>query len=83
MLESGEAQSMAAIARAEGLSPSRVQRLVILLQLPPEVVEQVDSPIHALPPSITEGVLRKVANIRERKLQLREWQKYISGGSTG
>ena len=61
MLESGEASSMEAIARAEGISSTRVRQVLLLLQLPPEVVEKVDVPGGELPDGVSEKTLRSIA----------------------
>jgi len=62
MLESGEATSMESIARAEGISSTRVRQVLMLLQLPPDVVEMVDVPASQLPPGLREKGLRELAS---------------------
>jgi len=62
MLESGEASSMEALARAEGISSTRVRQLLTLLQLPPRMVERVDVPAGQLPDGIREKDLRLLAS---------------------
>jgi len=64
MLESGEAASIEAVARAEGISSTRVRQLLLLLHLPPEVVARVDVPLGQLPPGLREKELRQLASHR-------------------
>ena len=64
MLESGEASSMEAIARAEGISSTRIRQVLLLLQLPPEVVEKVDVPFNRLSICLREKDLRQLASHR-------------------
>ena len=64
MLESGEAPSMEAIARAEGISSTRVRQILMLLQLPPEVTVRVDGPRGEIPSNMTEKSLRDLAQTR-------------------
>jgi hypothetical protein len=77
MLESGRTPSMEAIARAEGISSARVRQVLILLQLPPEVYEQVDVAPNSVPTHITEKALRNVAAQRSKPQQIREWQRLV------
>ena len=62
MLESGEAPSMEAIARAEGISSTRVRQVLMLLQLPPNLIERVDVPASQLPPGLREKDLRRLVS---------------------
>ena len=75
MLESGEASSMEVIACAEGISSTRVRQVLMLLQLPVEVIEQVDDPSVVLPSGVTEKLLRAIASQRDRPHQRRAWRK--------
>jgi hypothetical protein len=68
MLESGEAESMEAIARAEGISSTRVRQVLMLLQLPPAVVAQVDVQEHEAPTALTEKQLRLIVSVRPATL---------------
>jgi hypothetical protein len=62
MLESGEAPSLEALAREEGISSTRVRQVLMLLQLPPEVVESMDVPAIQLPPGLREKDLRRLVS---------------------
>ena len=53
---------MEAIARAEGISSTRVRQLLLLLQLPPEVFEWVDVQELDQTVSFTEKSLRSIAS---------------------
>ena len=64
MLESGEAPSMEAIAQREGISNTRFRQVLMLLQLPPEMVERVDVPAGELPSGHREKELRRLASRR-------------------
>jgi len=79
MLDSGEARSMEAIARAEGISGTRVRQITLLLQLPPRVLEQVDVVADSLPPNLTERSLRRVASARSRRQQATMWRALLRG----
>ena len=63
MLESGKAPSMEAIARAEGISSTRVRQVLVLLQLPSEVVERLDVPYQEPQSSLREKDLRQLASL--------------------
>ena len=77
MLESDEAESMESIARAEGISSTRVRQLLMLLQLPPLVLEQLDVPIRQLNLNITEKELRRIATMTDPETQSRFWRSRI------
>jgi hypothetical protein len=62
MLKSGDAPSMESIARAEGISSTRVRHILMLLQLPPEMVEKVDVASGDRPEGLTQKHLRILAS---------------------
>ena len=78
MLKSGEAPSMELVARAEGISSTRVRQVLMMLQLPPDVVEQVDVPHITLPNEVTEKRLRRIAAVRDRSAQTATWKALTS-----
>jgi hypothetical protein len=73
MLESGEARSLEAIGRIEGVTGRRVTQIVSLLQLAPEIIAVVDVPADQLPVGMSERKLRQVVRWRDRKAQMTAW----------
>ena len=83
MLESGEARSLEAIGRAEGVTGRRIAQIVALLQLAPEIIEAVDVPVEELPAGVTERKLRAVVKLRTREEQVAAWEGLVGGEAVG
>ena len=82
LLESGEAPSMEAIARAEGISSTRVRQVMMVLRLPPEITEVVDVPESSLPARLTEKDLREISCRRTHSEQISAWMSlHLASGS--
>jgi len=76
LLDGGEAESAADIARDEGLTRARVSQLMRLLKLAPEIREAILDPDAkaALP---TEKTLRELAGLTPAKRQVKRFQVLV------
>jgi len=63
-LDRGEYRSVAALARAHGLHRSRVEDVLDLLTLPPELQAELDGPPEHLPRGRTQKAVRALARLR-------------------
>ena len=75
MLDSGQAKSLRDLGRMDGISGARVCQILNVLDLAPEIVEQVDVPFEVLPPGINVTRLRKIAAVQDHDEQLRRFSK--------
>ena len=78
LLESGEALSMADIARAEGITGARVSDLLYLTNLAPEIVAELDRPVE-LAPYIADRELRAIARVRDLGAQVKRYRCVVEG----
>ncbi len=62
-MDSGTWRSMAALAKAEGLSPRRVGQVLDLLTLAPEIIDALDVPPERLPDGLTQKEVFKLAEV--------------------
>lgn len=74
-LDSGQAKSLRQLGRQEGITGARVCQILNLLDLAPEIVEQVDVPLEQLPSGINVTRLREIAAAPEHAEQLRRFRK--------
>jgi len=73
-LESGEVVSIEAVARAEGISSTRIRQMLLLLQLPPQAIDLLDHPLTDSQTNITEKDLRQIAGCRCPDQQAHLWK---------
>jgi hypothetical protein len=73
MLESGEARSLEAIGRGEGVTGVRIGQIMALLHLAPAIIDLVDVPVGEMSVRVSERQLRQVAKVRNHEEQLRAW----------
>lgn len=79
LLESGEMVTQADIARREGITRSRVTQVMGMLDLAPEIQEQILSmPDGVGRPPVTERTLRQLVTIADHNDQLRKFQQRLS-----
>lgn len=82
MLDSGQAKSLRDLGRQEGITGARVCQILNLLELAPEIVEQVDVPFERLPPGINVTRLREIAASQDRKEQRRRFRSAQNSAPT-
>ena len=75
MLDSGQVKSLRDLGQQEGISGSRVCQILNVLDLAPEIIEQVDVPVEELPPGINVTRLREIAAAQDHAEQLRRFRK--------
>ena len=78
MLDSGQAKSLRDLGRQEGISGARVCQILNVLELAPEIVEQVDVPFEQLPPGINVTRLREIAASQDRDEQCRRFRRALT-----
>jgi hypothetical protein len=76
-LDAGEVQNKTEIARQEGITRARVTQIMGMLQLAPEIQEQILYMPDARRPLITERILRPIVTIADHHDQLREFRKLL------
>ena len=77
MLDSGQVRSLRDLGRKEGISGARVCQILNVLDLAPEILEQVDVPSEQLPPGINVSRLREISATPECSEQMRRFRKII------
>ena len=77
MLDSSQAKSLRDLGRQEGISGARVCQILNVLDLAPEIIDQVDVPAEQLPPGINVTRLREIAASQDHAEQLRRIRKVI------
>ena len=81
-LDAGEAESQAALARREGLTPARVTQILALLRLAPAILDSIralaESPD---PPALSEAALRPITLIKDSEKQLAAFEEALAGRS--
>ena len=78
LLVFGKIANQADIARQEGITRARVTQVMGMLQLAPEIQEQIlYMPDAARRPFVTERILRPIVTIADHHDQLREFQKLL------
>ena len=83
MLESGEARSLEAVGRGEGVTGVRIGQIVALLHLAPAIIDLVDLPVAEMTVSVSERQLRRVAKVRGQREQVAAWRRLLATGSKG
>jgi hypothetical protein len=78
MLDSGQAKSLRDLGRQEGISGARVCQILNVLDLAPEIIEQVDVPYEALPPEINVTRLREIAATQDTAEQIRRFDAVLA-----
>jgi hypothetical protein len=79
LLESGEVRNQAEIARREAITRARVTQVMGMLQLAPEIQQQILSMPDALRrPVITERALRPIAHITKAEQQIVAFEDLIA-----
>jgi hypothetical protein len=68
-LDDGTHASLASIARAEGISGTRVGQILSLLHLAPEIVAVLERPRDELPNGLTRREVRGIALLRDQEAQ--------------
>ena len=68
-LDDGTHPTLASIARAEGISATRVGQLLALLHLDLEIIEVLERPREALPTGLTRRAVRELARLRGHEAQ--------------
>ncbi|MEQ1502912.1 MAG: hypothetical protein ABMB14_11815 [Myxococcota bacterium] len=71
LIDSGRFESIADLARHAGMSGSRASQLLNLLELHPEILAAIE---HGEAAGVSEPELRKIARMRDKPDQLREWR---------
>ncbi len=69
--------SIAALARAEGISGSRVGQILVLLYLAPDIIEQLEATCEPMK-GVTEKALRKIARMEDRGEQREAFARLAS-----
>ncbi len=78
LIDSEEVRSEADIARIEGITSSRVGQVLALLNLAPQIVAILDVP-EGLGPTVTHQEVLRIARIKGKREQMREFWKLVSG----
>lgn len=78
LLDSGACRSLIAIAEQEGLTPTRVGQVLLLLHLHPEILALLDQPGERAPLIRYHDLLR-VARIRDQRKQVQAFYGLIVG----
>ncbi|MBN2191188.1 MAG: hypothetical protein JW751_00080, partial [Polyangiaceae bacterium] len=68
-LDDGTHPTLASIARAEGISATRVGQLLALLHLDLEIIEVLERPRGELPDGLTRRAVREIARLRGHEVQ--------------
>ena len=71
--------SIAALARAEGISGSRVGQILVLLYLAPDIIEQLEATCEPMK-GVTEKALRKIARMEDRGEQREAFAGLLTNG---
>lgn len=81
LLDEGKARSRAAVARALGLQPCSIVRLLSLLRLAPEIQRYIETATGA-PGEIrlTEALCRKILRLRSHELQIQAFRTMLGVG---
>ena len=74
-VEGGRFASMADLARFSGMSSTRAQQLLNLLELHPEILEEIEG---GAAEGVSEPVIRKIARMRDQKQQLTVWRARVT-----
>jgi len=78
LLESNKITSLADIARHEGITRSRVNQVMGMLRLAPEIREKMLSmPNTIRRPQISERMLRPIGTFTDTRDQIREFQRFL------
>jgi hypothetical protein len=77
--ESGDYETLAALARAEGIGSGRVSELLALLQLAPEILAAIDVPVEQLPAGVTKEGIRRIVRLRDAQQQRRSFRALCAG----
>ena len=77
MLDSGQVKSLRDLGQQEGISGARVCQILNVLDLAPEIIEQVDVPVEMLPPGVDVTRLRKIAAAQDHVEQLQRFREVL------
>lgn len=78
LIDGETVRSESDIARIEGITSSRVGQVLTLLNLAPQIVAILDMP-EGLGPTVTRQEVLRIARIKGKREQMREFWKLVSG----